>query len=102
MLSFHNWPAIHIVLVQSAESIRARAEEAITCIQYMQSFAACTDFGELPDLFQDSSRLSEAAVSHLFKGNQILVYGPAQFVILTSCAFMFLESATSAKCAVVW
>lgn len=47
--------------LQSAESIRARAEEAITCIQYMQNFAACTDFGELPDLFQDSSRLSEAA-----------------------------------------
>lgn len=53
------------VLVQSAESIRARAEEAITCIQYMQNFAACTDFGELPDLFQDSARLSEAAVGRL-------------------------------------
>ena len=47
--------------MQSAESIRARAEEAIICIQYMQNFAACTDFGELPDLFQDSARLSEAA-----------------------------------------
>lgn len=50
------------MLLQSAESLRARAEEAVTCIQYMQDFAACTDFAELPELFQDSSRLSEAAV----------------------------------------
>jgi len=30
----------------------------------MQNFAACTDFAELPELFQDSSRLSQAAVCH--------------------------------------
>ncbi|DBB07800.1 TPA: hypothetical protein ACH3X3_009214 [Trebouxia sp. C0006] len=47
--------------LQSAESLRSRAEEAISCIQYMQNFAACTDFAELPELFQDSSRLSQAA-----------------------------------------
>ena len=52
------------LLLQSAESLRSRAEEAISCIQYMQNFAACTDFAELPELFQDSSRLSQAAVGH--------------------------------------
>ncbi len=51
-----------LLLMQSAESLRSRAEEAITCIQYMQDFAVCTDFAELPELFQDSSRLSQAAV----------------------------------------
>lgn len=42
--------------------MRARAEEAITCIQYIQSFAMCSDLAELPELFQDGSRLPEAAV----------------------------------------
>lgn len=46
--------------------MRSRAEEAITSIQYMQSFAACSDLAELPELFQDSSRLPEAAVGLLF------------------------------------
>ena len=39
------------------------------CIQYMQDFAACTSFDQLPDLFHDSSRLPEAAVqvAHLLR-----------------------------------
>ena len=45
--------------------MRSRAEEAITCIEYIQSFAMCTDLAELPELFQDGSRLPQAAVNHV-------------------------------------
>ena len=42
--------------------MRSRAEEAITSIQDMQSFASGNDLSELPELFQDSSQLPQAAV----------------------------------------
>ena len=61
-------PRMHcnnLLLAQSAENMRSKAEEAITSIQYIQSFAACTHLAELPELFQDSSQLPQAAVSHV-------------------------------------
>lgn len=52
--------------------MRSRAEEAVTCIEYIQSFAMCTDLAELPELFQDGSRLPQAAVNHVFVAGQFV------------------------------
>ena len=49
--------------VQSAESKRKRALEAVQLVQHLRSFATVDGYHQLPDLFTKDVHLQEAAVS---------------------------------------
>lgn len=49
--------------MQAAEAARKRAKNAGEVMTYLAEFATVSDFSELSELFQDDSRLAEAAVS---------------------------------------
>ena len=48
--------------MQSAESKRKRALEAVQLVQHLRSFATVDGYHQLPDLFTKDMHLQEAAV----------------------------------------